>query len=128
MEQKSISSVKDLEVYSQSYSLAVDIFRFSLSFPKEELYSLTDQIRRSSRSISANISEGYAKRHHESLFKHHLIIALGSLAETQTWLEFARDFSYIPVDKFDEFSKRYDILGAKLYRLLRNWRTIRTGK
>lgn len=125
---RGITSVKDLDVYSLSYLLAVDVFRFTLSFPKEELYSLTDQIRRSSRSIAANISEGYAKRHHENLFKHHLTIALGSLAETKTWLEFARNFLYMPEKKFDEFSERYDILGGKIYRLLQNWHTISAKK
>lgn len=128
MVEKGIRSLKDLEVYRLSYSLSVEIQYLSLTFPKEEMYSLTNQIRRSSRSVAANISEGFAKRYHENLFRQHLVIALGSLAETKTWLEFARDFSYISDEKFHEFFEKYDLVGAKLYRLLHNWHSIRSPK
>jgi four helix bundle protein len=121
---KGIKNLEDLEVYRESYLLSVNIHHLTLTFPKEEMYSLTDQIRRSSRSVAANISEGFAKRYHENLFKHHLIIASGSLAETKTWLEFSRDFSYISIEQFHGFYDRYDSLGAKLFRLLQNWHSI----
>jgi four helix bundle protein len=92
------------------------------------MYSLTDQIRRSSRSVAANISEGFAKKYHVNLFRHHLAIALGSLAETKTWLEFARDFSYIQDEKFNELFKKAHLVGSKLYRLLQNWHSIQSPK
>ena len=128
MEEKRIRSLKDLEVYRLSYSLSIEIHYLTLTFPKEEMYSLTDQIRRSSRSVAANISEGFAKRYHINLFRNHLVIALGSLAETKTWLEFARDFSYISDEKFHEFFEKYDLVSAKLFRLLQNWHTIQSHK
>jgi four helix bundle protein len=121
---KGIKNLEDHEVYRESYSLSVEIHYLTLAFPKEEMYSLTDQIRRSSRSVAVNISEGFAKRYHENLFKHHLIIALGSLAETKTWLEFAKDFFYISDEKFRDFYAQYDFVGAKLFKLLQNWHSI----
>jgi four helix bundle protein len=128
MAEKGIKCLKDLEVYQLSYSLSVEIHYLTITFPKEEMYSLTNQIRRSSRSVTANISEGFAKRYHENLFKQHLVIALGSLAETKTWLEFARDFSYISDEKFHELFEKYDLVGAKLFRLLHNWHSIQSPK
>lgn len=83
-----IKSFRDLEVHELSYDLAMEIFFLKRSFPKEELYSLTSQIIRSSRSISSNIVEGWAKRIYENKFKLHLIDALGSTAETQNWSPF----------------------------------------
>lgn len=73
-----IKSYKDLEVHQMAYVFAMDIFYLSKRFPKEETYSLTSQIIRSSRSISANIAEGWAKREYENVFKQHLIHSLGS--------------------------------------------------
>ena len=67
-----IKTIKDLEVYRLAYALDMDIFKFSVRFPKEEVYSLTDQIRRSSRSVAINIREGYAKRNYEKVFFRHL--------------------------------------------------------
>jgi four helix bundle protein len=123
MERKRIQKITDLEVYNLSYSLAVEIFRLSKSFPKEELYSLTDQIRRSSRSVPANISEGFAKRHHTNIFKNHLLIAIGSSEETKTWLDFSKDFSYLNEEDHKLISSRYTHLGSKLYCLIQTWRS-----
>jgi four helix bundle protein len=77
-----IKSFNDLEVYKLSYQVAMDLFRVSRSFPKEELYSLTSQLVRSSRSISVNIVEEWSKRHYENKFKVHLIDSLGYAGET----------------------------------------------
>jgi four helix bundle protein len=128
MGEKGIRCLQDLEVYRLSYSLSVEIHNLTLSFPKEELYSLTNQIRRSSRSVAVNISEGYAKRYYENLFRQHLVIALGSLAETKTWLKFANDFSYINPEKYKDFYGRYDTIGAMIFKLLTNWHSIRSQK
>ena len=119
-----IRQVIDLEVYCLSYSLALEIFELSKKFPKEELYSLTDQIRRSSRSVPANISEGFAKRNHGSFFKQYLYNAIGSVEETKTWLEFAKDFNYIHVDLALKLTKEYTRTGAMLFRLIQNWHPI----
>ena len=86
-----IRSVVDLDVYRGAYQAAMEVFRISRSFPNEERYSLTDQLVRSSRSVAANIREGFGKREYENVFFRHLVDALGSAEETQTWLDFAKD-------------------------------------
>lgn len=118
-----IKHYKDLEVYSLSYSLAMEIFKLTHEFPKEELYSLTSQLIRSSRSIPANISEGWAKRKHENIFKRHLLDAMGSVDEVKTWLDFAKDCKYISSEKHQELITKYGEVGAKLYNLHDNWQT-----
>ena len=123
MERQRIHKVNDLDVYNLSYSLALEIFFLSKKFPKEETYSLTDQIRRSSRSVPANICEGFAKRRYENIFKSHLISAIGSGEETKTWLDFARDFSYLSKEDVDRIKGKYTELGAMLYRMFQNWKS-----
>ena len=119
-----IQKVTDLEVYCLSYSLALEIFELSKKFPKEELYSLTDQIRRSSRSVSANISEGFAKGKNGNIFKQYLYSAIGSVEETKTWLDFSKDFNYIQDDLSVELTEKYTKIGAMLFRLIQNWHPI----
>ena len=120
---KKIQSFKDLEVYKLAHKLAMDIFFISKDFPVEEKYSLTDQIRRSSRSVSVNIAEGWGKRIYENLFKKHLIDANGSLDETKEWLEYAHDCTYIDDIHYEDLYNRSLELGAKLYKLHENWIT-----
>ncbi len=86
---------KKLIAYQKSFDLAMDIFEISKSFPKEETYSLTDQIRRSSRSVAANISESYRKRRYPKHFISKLTDADGENSETSTWLDFALACNYI---------------------------------
>ena len=117
-----ITTIKDLDVYKLSYDAAMEIFLTTRSFPKEELYSLTSQIVRSSRSVSANISEGWAKREYENIFKNHLITSLGSVSETHTWLSFAKDCNYIEISKFDFFDEKYNSIGKMLTKLHQNWK------
>jgi len=117
----SIKTVKDLKVYLLSYELAMDIFEMTKRFPKEETYSLIDQIRRSSRSVAINIREGYAKRKYEQVFIRHLNDSLGSSEETRGWLEFSKDCKYITEDKFEELNSRYDEISAMIYRLINKW-------
>jgi four helix bundle protein len=119
-----IKTVFDLDVFKISYQLAMDVFKMTRSFPKEERYSLTDQIVRSSRSISANIAEGWGRRMYENEFKKHLIYATGSLEETKVWLCFSRDCGYITTGTFTTIEKRQDELGAKIYKLHENWKTL----
>jgi four helix bundle protein len=86
---------QDLDVYKKAFEAAMQVFQFSKKFPKEELYSLTDQIRRSSRSICANLAEAWRKRRYESAFVSKLSDAEAEAAETQTWLEFAVRCEYL---------------------------------
>jgi four helix bundle protein len=116
-----IKSFKDLEVYKRSFKMAMDIFWATRKFPKEEIYSLTSQITRSSRSISANISEGWAKRNFEAVFKQHLVHSLGSCAETETWLDFALECKYIEVSLHIQLTKEIDEIGKMLNKLHQNW-------
>lgn len=117
-----IKSYKDLEVYNCSYEIAMIIFHTSRSFPKEELYSLTSQMISASRSISANIVEGWAKREYEKTFKRHLIDALGSCQETQNWIKFAYDCKYLNQEDFNKFDDELNKIGKMLTRLHQNWR------
>ena len=116
-----IKSVRDLNVYQLAYRLAMEIFEITKRFPKEETYSLTDQMRKSSRSVAINIREGYAKRRYEQVFIRHLNDSLGSSEETRGWLDFARDCRYITEDEYKKLDDRYDEVNAMLYRLTNNW-------
>ncbi|MBR07483.1 MAG: hypothetical protein CMP48_07330 [Rickettsiales bacterium] len=118
-----IKSYKDLEIYKRSFQIAMDIFWLTREFPKEEMYSLTSQIVRSSRSISANITEGWAKREYESVFKQHLVTSLGSSAETQNWLLFAFECKYIDQPTFEKFDQELDEIGKMLTKLHQNWKS-----
>ena len=103
-----IKTVKDLKVYNASYRLAMEIFELTKKFPKEETYSLMDQIRRSSRSVAINIREGYAKRRYEQVFIRHLNDSLGSSEETRGWLDFAVDCKYISKNEHKKLDDGYD--------------------
>lgn len=118
-----ISKVSDLDVYKMAYSFSMDIFAISKNFPKEEKYSLTDQIIRSSRSICANIAEGWGKRNYENEFKRHLVYSLGSVEETKTWLQFAADCNYISGSMHDEMAMILDNTGGKVFKLFQNWKS-----
>jgi four helix bundle protein len=118
-----IKCYKDLEVYQLSYKLGMEIFELSKKFPKEESYNLTSQIRDSSRSIPANIAEGWTKRQHTNLFKKHLLDALGSVDETKVWLDFSLDCKYMLKEKHEDLIHRYEELGKRIYNLIKNWKT-----
>ena len=118
-----IQSYKDLEVYKRAFDLAMQIFESTRTFPKEEVYSLTSQIVRSSRSVAANISEGWAKREYEQVFKQHLIHALGSVSETQTWIDFSLKCSYINTDTHAKWSGQLDIIGKMITNLHKKWKS-----
>jgi four helix bundle protein len=118
-----IKFYKDLDVYNLSYSLAMKIFVLTKDFPKKEIYSLTSQLVRSSRSISSNIVEGWAKRIHKKKFKLHLVDALGSTTETQNWIQFAKDCNYIDENKLESLTPKLDQIGRMLTKLHQNWKT-----
>jgi len=102
-----------LDVYVRAFECAMAIFRLSKRFPKEEMYSLTDQIRRSSRSVCSNLAEGWRRRRYEMAFIDKLSVAEGEVAETQVWLEFAVECEYIPAEEARELYKTYaGIIGS----------------
>jgi len=101
-----INSVRDLEVYKLAFETAMEIFKISKSFPKEEKYSLTDQVRRSSRSVCSNLAEAWRKRRYKAVFLNKLSDSAQEAAETQTWLEFALRCSYIDKVIFDRLDDK----------------------
>ena len=105
---------RNLKVYQLAYKLAMEVFNESKSFPKDERYSLTDQIRRSSRSIATNIAEGYRKRQYPKMFVSKLADADGEATETQVWLDFARDCGYLPTERHDTLLKEFEEVGKML--------------
>jgi four helix bundle protein len=111
---KIIGSVRDLEVYRLAFDTAMEIFELSKCFPPEEKYSLTDQIRRSSRSVCTNISEGWRKRKYKAVFINKLTDAEQEAAETQTWLEFALKCNYINKQIFEKLDDKYEHIFAML--------------
>ncbi|EKD51448.1 MAG: S23 ribosomal [uncultured bacterium] len=113
-DQKKISSVRDLDVYERAFSCAMEIFRITKEFPLEEKYSLTDQIRRSSRSVCTNISEGWRKRKYKAVFINKLSDAAQEASETQTWLEFSLACKYIAKDTFVRIDEEYEHVFAQL--------------
>lgn len=117
-----IKSFTDLDIYTLSYQLAIDIFRLTASFPSIEKYSLTDQIVRSSRSICANIAEGYGRRIYLAEFKKFLVYSTGSLEETRVWLSFAKDCNYINEQQYLDLLNKTNVIGAKLFKLYSTWK------
>ena len=105
---------RDLKVFQLAYKLAMKIFHESKSFPRDERFSLTDQIRRSSRSVAANTAEGLRKRQYPKMFVSKLADSDGEVAETQVWLDFARDCGYMPSERRDELIKGYEEVGKML--------------
>jgi four helix bundle protein len=103
-----VGSFKELIVFQKAYKLAMDIFEISKGFPKDEKYSLTDQIRRSSRSVTSNIAESWAKRRYEKAFVNKMTDSLGEENETEVWLEFAKDCNYIQKDTHVRILLEYD--------------------
>src|SRR5207249_768741 len=99
---------RDLDIYQRAFGTAMEVFELSKAFPKEETYSLTDQIRRSSRSVSANIAEAWRKRRYEAAFISKLNDAETEAAETQVWLEFAVSCGYLSSDIGQELHQTYD--------------------
>ncbi|QQQ26696.1 four helix bundle protein [Chryseobacterium indoltheticum] len=99
---------QDLKVYQESFKTAMEIFELTKIFPKEELYSLADQIRRSSRSVSVNISEAWGKRKYEKSFVAKLTDSEGEARETQSWLDFALACKYINEEQYNNLNKQYN--------------------
>lgn len=106
---------RDLRVFQLSYQLAMDIFEVTKLFPKEEKYALTDQIRRSSRSIPANLAEAWKKRRYEKAFVSKLVDCAGEAGETEVWLNFSKDFGYLKEDRYQELMDKYDEINRMLY-------------
>lgn len=105
---------RDLKVYQLSYQLALEIFELTKTFPKEERYSLVDQIRRSSRSVATNIAEAWYKRRYPKSFVSKLIDAAGEAGETEVWIDFSFAHGYMEADKQNYLLQKYGEVGKML--------------
>ena len=105
---------RNLTVYKKAFAFALDIYHVSKKFPKDELYSLTNQIRRSSRAVCSNIGEGYRKRLYEAHFVSKISDSDMENTETQVWLDFALACEYIPKEIFDDYNNRSKEIGRLL--------------
>jgi four helix bundle protein len=115
---KKVMRHQDLEVYRKAFEAAMQIFEISKQFPKEETYSLTDQIRRASRSVCANIGEAWRKRRYEAVFVSKLNDAEAEGAETQTWLEFAVRCGYVKPEVGRALFRIYDEIISMLVSMI----------
>jgi four helix bundle protein len=111
---KSIRHFRDLEVYRRAFDAAMQIFEVTKKFPPEERFSMVDQIRRSSRSVCANLAEGWRKRRYSAVFKNKITDSMQEASETQCWLEFCLACRYIKQDVFDKLDNEYEQLIAML--------------
>ena len=111
---KDLKHFRDLEVYKRSFDAAMLIFKMSKTFPQEEKYSLVDQIRRSSRSVCANIAESWRKRRYIAVFKNKITDSMMEASETQCWLEFCLTCQYIKQSEFDHLDNDYEQIIAML--------------
>ncbi len=115
-----INGFRDLIVYQKAYKMAMEIFKMTKTFPKEEKYSLTDQIRRSSRSITSNIAEAWAKRIYIKSFVSKLSDSLGEEYETENWLDYSKDCEYIDEETHSTRMKGYDEVRKMLISMINN--------
>jgi four helix bundle protein len=111
-------SFRDLNVYQEARGTAQKILELSREFPAEERYSLTDQIRRSSRAVKAMIAEAWGRRRYKGVFVNKLDEALGEATETESWLDDARDAQYLSIEEFDALDSKYISIGQMLSRMI----------
>jgi four helix bundle protein len=109
---------RDLKVYQLSYQAALEIHEVTKSFPLDEKYSLTDQGRRSSRSVAATLAEAWKKRRYQKAFISKLVDCAGEAAETEVWLDFALDFGYLKAAQHEALMSKYDEINRMLFGMI----------
>jgi four helix bundle protein len=115
-----VASHRELKVFQKAYALALEVHKASLNFPKTEQYALADQLRRSTKSVCANIAEGFARQRDSKLeWKRFLMIALGSCEESSMWLDFCRDLRYVAQERTSSWQNDCNII-IKMIHKLRN--------
>lgn len=118
-----IRTYRDLNVFREAYQLALDVSRASKSLPAYEQCELGRQLRRAARSIPVNIVEGWAKRASPLEFRRYLQISIGSCEECKFWFEMGRDEGYLRHEECEQFENRFNIVGAMLRSLWKNWKS-----
>ena len=118
LESRLIKTAKDLEVFKRAYRASLDIHRVTLEFPKIEQYALADQLRRATKSICANIAEGFGKQRNSAAeFGRFLSMAQGSASEVQVWLKYALDLKYITPEQFTTWEDDYIAIASMIHNL-----------
>ena len=122
MNQPTIRDVEDLTVYQKAYSISLEIHRASLLFPKIEQFALADQMRRASKSICANLAEGFGKQSGSTAeFKRFLMMAMGSADEMRVWVKYSEDLGYIPAKQAIAWRAEYQVIAKMLNGLHTKW-------
>jgi len=116
---KEYRGYRDLKVFQTAYQLSLEIFELTKNFPKEEKYSLVDQIRRSSRSVCANIAEAWYKRKYPKLFISKLTDSAGEAGETEVWIDFSFDHRYINEEQRNKLLDKNNEVGKMLNSMIR---------
>ncbi len=117
MEEKTFRS---LNVYQRAYDISLEIYKRSKLFPKEERYAITDQIRRSSTSICANIAEGYGRQMtSDTNFRRFLVIAKGSAQEVSVWIDYCKNLEFIDEETWKNWNREYDEISRMLFSLIK---------
>lgn len=117
-----VRTYSDLLVYRQAYQLALDVSKLTKGFPRQEQFEMGRQIRNCSRSVAANIVEGWAKRNSAAEFKRHLMIAIGECAETKFWIDLAAGEGFLEAKRAETFGSECGRLGFMLHKLWKEWR------
>ena len=117
-----IKTYEDFEVYRRAYKMSLIIHKMSFEMPKIEQFELASQIRRSTKSICANIAEGYGKGSTVADFKRYLRIALGSANETKVHLRYCKDLGYLSEDRYYYLSNEYNEIAKMLFKLIQVWK------
>ena len=120
---KSICAFEDLEVFKRAYRVSLEVHRISLEFPQIEQYGLADQIRRASKSICANLAEGFGKQS-QSLaeFKRYIQISIGSADEMRVWIRYCLDLGYIDQTQWQSWRDEYQEIAKMLQGLAKSWK------
>jgi len=119
-----IRTYEDLEVYQRAMEMFPVVHSAVLTFPDYEKYDLAQQMRRASKSVVANIAEGYAKKRSPREFRAFLTNALGSATEMEVHVKIARKLGYLKADACDRMIAEYQIIGRQLYRVIEHWRSM----
>jgi four helix bundle protein len=115
-----IVSHRDWQVFQRSFQATMDVFELTKSFPREETYSLTDQVRRSSRSVAANLTKAWRKRRYEAAFLAKLSDAETEAAETQTWIDFAVQYGYLKENQANPLLDEYEQILRMIVSMINN--------
>ncbi len=122
MKSERVESFEDLEVFQRAYRISLEVHRKSLEFPAIEQRALGDQVRRASKSICANVAEGFAKQGSSAAeFKRYLLMAIGSSDEMRVWARYCRDLGYIDEPTWQRWRDEYHEIAKMLQGLSRNW-------